>query len=172
MLKTEAPAARFLLTQLVAAAFPRATVVAASMARDASLSEPTSKLFVHFRAGRVKCRFAQRRRRSLHSRLERSVDVSLRSEPLSDDRTVRPVAFASENCPLGDMSCPAGATASGGCFNPTDSSCQDGLICPAPLRICRRDSIGPGACFYSGQFIGDLGRLRGLSAPPPTHRDV
>ena len=29
-----------------------------------------------------------------------------------------PVAFASESCPLGEMSCPAGATASGGCFNP------------------------------------------------------
>src|SRR4029079_7761381 len=57
-----------LVGQLVAAAFPRATVVAASMARAASRSEPTSRLFVHSKAGRVKCRFAQRRRRSLHSR--------------------------------------------------------------------------------------------------------
>lgn len=70
-----------------------------------------------------------------------------------------PVAFASESCPLGEVSCAAGATASGGCFNPSISSCQDGLICPAPLRICRRGSIGPGACFYAGQFICDLGRL-------------
>ena len=75
-----------------------------------------------------------------------------------------PVAFASESCPLGEVSCPAGATASGGCFNPSISSCQDGLICPTLLRICRRGSIGPGACFYAGQFICDLGRLRGLSA--------
>jgi hypothetical protein len=176
LLKTEAPAARFLLTQLVAAAFPRATVVAASMARAASRSEPTSRLFVHSKAGRGETKIRASTAASVFIRGSRGLSMSFHARCAAClylmTTFLGPVAFASESCPTGEMSCPAGATAPGGCFNPSISSCQDGLICPAPLRICKRGSIGPGACFYAGQFICDLGRLRGLSAPAPTHRDA
>jgi hypothetical protein len=40
-------------------------------------------------------------------------------------------ALASNNCPLGEIRCVSGATASGGCFDPAVSRCHDGLICVA-----------------------------------------
>jgi hypothetical protein len=165
-----------LLGQLVAAAFPRATVVAASMARAASRSEPTSRLFVHSKAGRGEMKIRASTAASVFIRGSRGPSMSFHARCAAClylmTTFLGQVAFASESCPIGEMSCPAGATAPGGCFKPSISSCQDGLICPAPLRICKRGSIGPGACFYAGQYICDLGRLRGLSAPAPTHRDA
>ena len=73
-----------------------------------------------------------------------------------------PGAFASENCPLGEIHCAAGSTVSGGCFNPALAAYQGGLICSVPLAVCRRGSIGPGACFRTDRFTCDLARLRVL----------
>src|SRR4029079_18095718 len=58
-------------------------------------------------------------------------------------------AVASNDCPIGEIRCASGVTASGGCFDPAVSQCHDGLICAATLAVCRRGSIGPGACLRS-----------------------
>jgi|KBSMisStandDraft_5_1062788.scaffolds.fasta_scaffold70485_6 hypothetical protein len=73
-------------------------------------------------------------------------------------------AVASNDCPIGEIRCASGVTASGGCFDPAVSQCHDGLICAATLAVCRRGSIGPGACFRSDRFTCDLGRLRSFSS--------
>jgi hypothetical protein len=79
--------------------------------------------------------------------------------------TVISTGASAQECQGGLVRCPAGSSGSGGCYSPGSTTCEDGIICPAPLKVCRKGNKARGGCYNIGQFICDAGKICQISNP-------
>lgn len=77
-------------------------------------------------------------------------------------------SIVAHSCPGAQTECKAGGTGSGGCYDSGRASCEDGLICAAPMSVCRKGSKGAGGCYTVGKNTCNGGRI----ATNPLGRNV